>query len=131
MRTVGTGPLPEIDSSAATRPRSSRMDGAIPRTRSRISASAWRACSWPSRMQLLRGRRIGLDPFAGEPKVDREHDEPLLGTVVEVALDPVQLGRLDVENGRAARPERLHLAPQLAALRRAEQAGDDCRGGGR
>ena len=109
----------------ATSPRSSRIDGAMPRTRSRISASASRACAWPSRISCLRGRRIGVDALAREAEVDREHDEPLLGAVVEVALDPVQLARLDVEDGRAALAERLDLAPQLAALRGAEQARHD------
>ncbi len=50
---VGTAPRAEIESMAATRPRSSRIDGAIPRTRSRISASAWRAWACPSRISVL------------------------------------------------------------------------------
>ena len=90
----------------------------MPRTSSRISASAWRACSWPSRMSCFARGRIRVDPLAGEAEVDRQHDEALLGAVVEVALDPVQLARLDVEDRRAALAERLDLAPQLAALAR-------------
>ena len=75
--------------------------------------------------ELLRRRGIGVDPLAGEAKIDREHHQPLLRAVVEVALDPVQLARLDVEDGRPALSQRLDLAPQLAALGRAEEAGDD------
>ena len=74
--------------------------------------------------QLLRGGRIGVDPFAGEAEVDGQQHEPLLGAVVQVALDPVELARLDVEDGRPALLERLHLPSELAALRRAEQPGD-------
>ncbi len=96
--TVGTGPRPLIDSSAGTSPRSRRIDGAIPRTSWRISASASRACSWPSRMSCFAAGWIAVDPFAGEPKVDREHDQPLLRAVVEIALDPVQFAGLDVEH---------------------------------
>ncbi len=75
--------------------------------------------------QLLCRCRIRVDPLARETEVDRQHDEALLGTVVEVALDPVEFARFDVEDGRAALPKRLDLAPQLAAFRRAQEAGDD------
>ena len=80
--------------------------------------------------ELLRGGRIGVDPLARQAQVDRQHHQALLGAVVEVALDPVQLARLDVEDGRAALLERLDLAPELAALGGAQEAGDDRRGGG-
>ncbi len=66
-----------------------------------------------------------VDPLAGEAEVDRQHDQPLLGAVVEVALDPVQLARLDVEDGRSALPQRLDLAAKLAALGGAQQTGHD------
>ena len=70
----------------------------MPRTRSRISASAWRACCLAVEDELLGAGRIDIDALAGESQVDRERDQPLLRAVVEVALDPVELARLDVED---------------------------------
>ena len=71
--------------------------------------------------QRLRGRRVGVEALAREAQVDVQHDEPLLGAVVEVALDPVELARLGVEDRRAALAQDLDLAAQLAALGGAEQ----------
>ena len=74
--------------------------------------------------ELPCGYRIGVDPLAGEPEIEREHHEALLGAIVEVALDPVQLARLDVDDRRATLLERRDLAPELATLRGADQSGD-------
>ena len=43
---------------------------------------------------------------------------------MQVALDPPQLAGLGVEHRRAALAQRLHLAAQLAGLRRADEPGD-------
>ena len=44
-------------------------------------------------------RAIGVigQPLLGAPKLHAERDQPGLGSVVEIALDPAQLGRLNVE----------------------------------
>ena len=68
---------------------------------------------------------IVVDPIGGQAQVDRQHDEALLGPVVEVALDPSQLGRLDIEHRPAAPLERLDPALQRPLLRVAQQPGDD------
>jgi hypothetical protein len=72
--------------------------------------------------ELFRRRWIRFDAFARQAEVDGQHDEPLLGAVVEVALDPVQLACFRVEDGRPAPLERIQLPPQLAALGCAEQS---------
>ena len=79
--------------------------------------------------ELLCRLGIAVDPLAREAEVDGEHDQALLGAVVEVALDPVQLARLDVEDRGTALLERLDLPPKLAALGRAQQPRRRRRGG--
>ena len=74
--------------------------------------------------QLLRGRRVRVDALARQAQVDRQHHQPLLGAVVEVALDPAQLAGLGVEHRRAALAQGLDLAAQLAGLGGADQPGD-------
>ena len=75
--------------------------------------------------ELLGALRVGVDALARKPEVDREPDQSRLRAVVEIALDAAELARLDVEHGRSTLPERLDLAPELAALRRAQQTGHD------
>ena len=101
-----------------------RIDGAIPRTRSRISASARRACSRASTTSPFAASGSVVDPVRREAEVDREHDEPLLRAVVEVALDPAELARLDVEDGLAALLERLDPLLEGARPGVAQEAGD-------
>ena len=81
----------------------------MPRTSSRISASASRACSWPRRMSCFAAAGIAIDALARKPEVDRQHHQSLLRAVVEVALDAVQLARLDIEDRGPALRERLDL----------------------
>ena len=71
-----------------------------PRGRSRARARAARRArraARPRRRRRVRGR-VGVDLGAQQPQREREHDEPLLRAVVEVALEPPALGvaRLDV-----------------------------------
>ncbi len=106
--------------SAASRPRSVRIAGWIPRARLRSSARACFesscACSTSARARV----RIGVELRAGAAEVDRERRQPLLGAVVEIALDPPPLGDRGVDGlgalprqlldplGRAAAEERAH-----------------------
>ena len=63
----------------------------MPRARSRRSSSAvWVSASiW---IEHLRGlRRIALRQLAGEPSLDGERDELLLGAVMDVALQATPL----------------------------------------
>ena len=110
---------------AGTRPRSRRMAGAMPRTRSRSSARAWRAWSRASSTRTLADAGVGLDPLRGQTEVDRQHDQSLLGAVVEVSLDAPQLVGLDVDHRLAAGLEGRDPPLQRLLLRFAEQAGDD------
>ena len=48
--------------------------------------------------ELLGRRGIVVDPLAGQSQVDGQHDQALLGAIVEVTLDPVQLARFDVQD---------------------------------
>ena len=97
----------------------------MPRTSSRSSAKRLAGLLLTFEDELLRGRRVGVDPFAREAEVDVEHDESLLRPVVEVALDAMQLARLDVEDRRTAFLERFDLPAELTALGRAQEPGDD------
>ena len=102
-----------------------RIDGAMPRTRLRISASASRAWSRASTTRSFAARRVGVHLVGRQPEVDREHDEPLLRPVVEVALDPPELGRLDVEHRLAAHLQRLDPLLERRRPRVAQEDGDD------
>ena len=106
--------------SAASRPRSVRIAGWIPRARLRSSASACFesscACSTSARAPSGSESSFG----SGASEVDRERSQSLLRAVVEVALDPPPLGDGRVDRlgallrqlgdalGRAAAEERPH-----------------------
>ena len=75
--------------------------------------------------QLLRARWVRLESLTRESQVDRQHHEALLCAIVEIPFDPVQLARLDVEDGRTALPQRLHFTSEFSALGRTQQPGDD------
>ena len=122
---VGTGPRPEIDSIAETRPRSTQDRRRDPAHEVADLGEGLARLFLALEDELLGRLGIVVDPLAGQAQVDGQHDQALLGAIVEVALDPVQLARFDVQDRRAALPERLDLAPQLAALRRAQEARHD------
>jgi hypothetical protein len=66
---------------------------------------------------------VAIDALAGKPEVDRQHHQSLLRAVVQIALDPAQLARLDIDDGGSALAERLDLAPQRATFGRAQETG--------
>ena len=57
--------------------------------------------------QLPNGLGIRLQLLLGHPEAHAERDEACLRAVVEVALDPAELGLLDVHRACAARLEPL------------------------
>ena len=107
-------------STAAARPRSASTGGAMPRARSRSSAIA---CA-----RLARGRARtsaaasgrSVEPLLGAAELHAQRDEPGLRAVVQVALDPAQLGRLHVE--RAAPGARQLVDPRRQPGSRASRA---------
>ena len=86
----------------------------MPRASSRSSARASRS----SRGRLVeRGRQLpvggGRDLGAGDPEGEREVDQPLLGAVVEVALDPAALGVAELHDPGPGGADLLELGPDL------------------
>ena len=92
---------PASASIAASSPRSVRIGGWMPRARSRSSSSASSRRSAPRR--AARGAALGirLELLLGHAEAHPERDEPRLRAVVEVALDPAELGLLDVDRAGA------------------------------
>ena len=82
---TGTGERVASAPTAANRPRCSAA-GCRPRASSRRSSSA--------ALELVEDRvELGcVEPVAGHPQRELRGDEPLLGAVVEVALEPLALG---------------------------------------
>ena len=121
MTSTGTGERAASAATAAASPRSVSTAGWMPRASSRSSAEA--SCS--SRPSFSRnapdlGRVLGQPP-ARDLDVEHERDEPLLGAVVEVALDlaPGVVGGLDDAGARGAQlggPGRLDLVAQQRLL---------------
>ena len=101
-------------STAAASPRSASTGGAIPRARSRSSAIA--ALASPRALADELGD-LGLvgEPLLGAAELHAQRDEPRLRAVVQVALDPPQLGGLDVERAAPGAGELVDALGQLAA----------------
>ena len=59
--------------------------------------------------ELLRACRVGAELLLSHPEAEPERDQARLGAVVEVALDPPQLGVLLLDRASPARLE--HLDP--------------------
>ncbi len=59
------------------------------------------------RDQLRRGRRVLGEPRPGDAKPERERDQPLLRTVVEVPLEPPPLGVAGLDDARTRRRQLL------------------------
>ena len=92
-RSTGSGRLSVSARTAPSRPRSASTGGWMPRTRVRSSV---RACPLDARASASRFRaRSGFSRqhLLGEPNVHAQRDQPGLRPVVQVALDPAQLGR--------------------------------------
>ena len=66
-----------------------------------------------ARDQRPRADRVAVELLLRHAEIHRQRDEPRLGAVVEVALDPLQLGGLGVDGARA-RALQLDDAPPLA-----------------
>ncbi len=88
---------------AASRPRSSRITGWMPRTRSRISLRAALASSWASATRGLAPLGVVVEALPGGAEVHGQGDQALLGAVVEVPLDAAALGLGRADGGRASR----------------------------
>ena len=78
----------------------------MPRASSRSSASACVSSSWRRADHL--GRQLGMlgDLVLRDPQRQRERDEPLLGAVVEVALEPAALLQARLDDPRAGTAQR-------------------------
>ena len=74
-----------------------RIAGWIPRASSRSSSSAGGELGRSARELAARPRRISFDQGVQEPQAQGERHEPLLGSIVEVALQtpPLDVARLD------------------------------------
>ena len=71
--------------------------------------------------QLLRGGRVAVHQGLGHAQVHAEGGQPGLRTVVQVTLDPAQLGGLGVDRLGAGLGQLLHPQREPGALCRAEQ----------
>ena len=78
----------------------------MPRASSRSSSSA--ACS-----SAMAGSHLIADLGPQQPQREREHHEPLLGAVVEVALEPPPLGIARLDGARARGAQLLEPRPRL------------------
>ena len=63
--------------------------------------------------QLLRRRGVGVELLAREPQVERQRDQPLLGAVVEVALEAAALVVGGLDDPRPRRAQLLDPGAQL------------------
>jgi hypothetical protein len=77
-----------------------------------------------------RGGRVGLQLGPGHPEVHGQGDQPLLGAVVEVALDAAALGLGRVDGPVAAGLERLDPGLELVLAGAQQGLGDGAVGGG-
>ena len=85
----------------------------MPRASSRSSAVAVAELLHRLVEQLGGRRRVGVELVAGQPQVHRQRHQPLLGAVVEVALDPAALGVAGLDDPRAGGAQLLDLGLQL------------------
>ena len=82
----------------------------MPRASSRSSSSAARSSRFG---RVERAGPVGVELGAQQPQREREHDEPLLGAVVEVALEPPARGVAGLDGPGARRAELLELRARL------------------
>ena len=92
------------------RPRSASTGGWMPRARSRSSRSASPAPRGPRPAAARAASGSSASFCSAMPRLMPERDQARLGAVVEVALDPAQLGLLHVDGARPARLERRRCA---------------------
>ena len=82
----------------------------MPRASSRSSASAARSSRFGG---VEASGSVVAELGAQQPQREREHDEPLLGAVVQVALEPAALGVAGFDGPGARRAELLELRARL------------------
>ncbi len=118
---TATGNARSSDSAsiASRRPRSASTGGWIPRTTSRRSPRAAPVVCRASSMIRRASSRVAVEQVRGHPERQPEPDQPRLRAVVQVALDPAQLGGRVVERLVARLGQ--HLDPLLEPLRRPER----------
>ena len=125
---VGTGERAASESSAAARPWSSTA-GWMPRASSRSSASDSASSLARGGDELLAPRRVARMRPCEQPQLQRQRDEPLLGAVVQVALEPAALGVAGRDDALARRLQlgepRLGLGVQALVLERDRRRGAD------
>ena len=98
------------------------IPGWSPRAMSRSSSSAWSSSSRAAAMCARARIGVGGQLALGEPQRERERHEALLGTVVEVSLEPAALGvaRGDEPGARAG-----ELLPRVGSRdRKPDQLGE-------
>ena len=118
---TGTGERATTADSAASSPRSSRIAGWMPRTRSRSSSSAAFAssCASVTSSRALSGSASIRSRAA--PRSIAKRDEALLRAVVEVAFDPAPLGLGTVDRSHPAGLELQYPRLVRGAVAGAEQ----------
>ena len=73
----------------------------MPRASSRSSSSAWASCSRASARSWRARVGVGLEAALDHAQLQRERHEPLLGAVVQVALQPPALGVAGLDDAGA------------------------------
>ena len=109
------------DDSAASRPRSARIVGAMPRTTLRSSTSALLASSCASAISCLGCRQVSVE--LGLRQTDRhgQRHQPRLHAVVQVPLDAVPLGLRRRHRALPGVGKRADLVLQCRGRRRRQQ----------
>ena len=109
------------DDRAASRPRSARMVGAMPRTTLRSSTSALLASSCASAMSFLACGQVGVELGLGQSDRHGQRDQPGLDAVVQVAFDAMPLGLRRRHRAQPRVGERGDLVLQRCGGRRRQQ----------
>ena len=106
------GPRAASDSSATASPWPLTTAGWRPRATSRSSSSdAAISCrAWASRASRV---RVVAELRLEQAELERQRDEPLLGAVVQVALEPLALLLAGLDDARARAPQLLEPGAQL------------------
>ena len=110
---TGTGAREARASSAGTSPRSVSRPGWMPRASSRSSAVACSSSAVASSSSFAGLGGVLLQPRAGQLQVQGECQQPLLGAVVEVALDSSALPVAGLDDARARGAQLLEPGAEL------------------
>ena len=110
---TGTGERVASASTAAPRPRSVSTAGWIPRASSRRSSRAAASSSRAATRTSSAPAGSELHLRLREPQRERQRDEPLLGAVVEVPLEPAPRFVAGLDDPGSRRSDLLLLLPAL------------------